>query len=201
MWAYQKRLQYPVNIKTTNPKLAQYIVAQYGGPNGELAASLRYLSQRYSMPDEVTKSLLTDIGTEELAHLEIVGTIVRQLAKNATTEEIENSPFGQYFMKHGRGVYPADSTGVPFDAMAISVSADPIADLVEDLAAEQKARTTYDNLLTLIDDPDIREPLKFLRAREIVHYQRFGEALRLTTDRLDSKNFYAFNPSFIPGKK
>lgn len=136
MWQYQKNLQYPVNIKNTNPKLAQYIVAQYGGPNGELAASLRYLSQRYSMPDEITKSLLTDIGTEELAHLEIVGTIVRQLAKNATTEEIENSPFGAYFMNHGRGVFPADSTGVPFNAMAIAVSADPIADLVEDLAAD-----------------------------------------------------------------
>ncbi len=136
MWQYQKNLQYPVNIKNTNPKLAQYIVAQYGGPNGELAASLRYLSQRYSMPDEITKSLLTDIGTEELAHLEIVGTIVRQLAKNATTEEIENSPFGQYFMNHGRGVFPADSTGMPFNAIAISVSADPIADLVEDLAAD-----------------------------------------------------------------
>ena len=177
MWQYHKRLEYPVNIKTTNPKLAQYIVAQYGGPNGELAASLRYLSQRYSMPDEVTKSLLTDIGTEELAHLEIVGTIVRQLAKNATTEEIENSPFGQYFMNHGRGVYPANSTGVPFDATCLSVSADPIADLVENLAAEQKARAVYDNILRVSDDPDVNDVIKFLREREIVHFQRFGEAL------------------------
>ena len=175
MWQYQKNLQYPVNIKNTNPKLAQYIVAQYGGPNGELAASLRYLSQRYSMPDEITKSLLTDIGTEELAHLEIVGTIVRQLAKNATTEEIENSPFGAYFMNHGRGVFPADSTGVPFNAMAIAVSADRIADLVEDLAAEQKARPVYDNILRVSDDPDVNDVIKFLRQREIVHFQRFGD--------------------------
>ncbi len=183
MWQYQKSLQYPVNIKNTDPKLAQYIVAQYGGPNGELAASLRYLSQRYSMPDEISKALLTDIGTEELAHLEIVGTLVRQLAKNATTDEIENSPFGQYFMNHGRGVYPANSTGVPFDAMAIAVSADPIADLVEDLAAEQKARAVYDNILRVSDDPDVNDVIKFLRQREIVHFQRFGEAL----DNLQNK--------------
>ena len=175
MWQYQKRLQYPVNIKNTNPKLAQYIVSQYGGPNGEIAASLRYLSQRYSMPNEVTKSLLTDIGTEELAHMEIVGAIVRQLAKNATSEEIENSPFGQYFMNHGRGVYPANSTGVPFDATAFSVSADPIADMVENLAAEQKARAVYDNILRVSDDPDVNDVIKFLRQREIVHFQRFGE--------------------------
>ena len=180
MWQYQKNLQYPVNIKNTNQKLAQYIVAQYGGPNGELAASLRYLSQRYAMPDEVTKALLTDIGTEELAHLEIVGTIVRQLAKNATTEEIENSPFGQYFMNHGRGVYPADATGVPWNAMSIAVSADPIADLVEDLAAEQKARAVYDNILRVSDDPDVNDVIKFLRQREIVHFQRFGDPM-LTT--------------------
>jgi len=177
MWSYQKKLQYPVNIKNTNPRLAQYIVAQYGGPNGELAASLRYLSQRFSMPNAMTKALLTDIGTEELAHLEIVGSIVRQLVKNATTEEIENSPFGQYFMNHGRGVYPADATGVPFDANCIAVSADPIADLVENLAAEQKARAVYDNILRVSDDPDVNDVIKFLRQREIVHFQRFGEAL------------------------
>ncbi len=136
MWQYQKRLEYPVNIKNTNPKLAQLIVAQYGGPNGELGASLRYLSQRYSMPDEVSKALLTDIGTEELAHLEIVGTLVRQLVKNATSDEIENSSYGQYFMNHGRGVYPANADGMPFDANALAVTGDPIADLVEDLAAD-----------------------------------------------------------------
>lgn len=177
MWSYHKKLQYPVNIKGTDPKLAQYIVAQYGGPNGELAASLRYLSQRYSMPNEMTKALLTDIGTEELAHLEIVGSIVRQLVKNATTEEIENSPFGQYFMNHGRGVYPADATGVPFDANCLAVSGDPIADLTENLAAEQKARAVYDNILRVSDNPDVNDVIKFLRQREIVHFQRFGEPM------------------------
>lgn len=177
MWTYQKKLEYPVNIKNTNPKLAAYIVSQYGGPNGELGASLRYLSQRYSMPDDISKALLTDIGTEELAHLEIVGTIVRQLAKNATDEEISNSPFGAYFMNHGKGVYPANSTGVAFDAMALAVSGDPIADLTEDLAAEQKARAVYDNILRVSDDPDVNDVIKFLREREIVHFQRFGEAL------------------------
>lgn len=177
MWSYQKRLQYPVRIQNTNPRLAQYIVAQYGGPNGELGASLRYLSQRFSMPNEMTKALLTDIGTEELAHLEIVGSIVRQLVKNATTDEIENSPFAPYFMNHGRGVYPADATGMPFDANSIAVSGDPIADLTEDLAAEQKARAVYDNILRVSDDPDVNDVIKFLRQREIVHFQRFGEAL------------------------
>lgn len=183
MWQYQKKLQYPVNIKNTNPRLAQYIVAQYGGPNGEMGAALRYLSQRYSMPDEISKSLLTDIGTEELAHLEIVGTIVRQLAKNATIEEIENSPFGAYFMNHGRGVYAANADGAPFDALAFAVTADPITDLTEDLAAEQKARAVYDNILRVSDDPDVNDVIKFLRQREIVHFQRFGEAL----DRIQNK--------------
>lgn len=196
MWSYQKKLQYPVNIKNANPKLAQFVVAQYGGPNGELGASLRYLSQRFSMPNEMTKALLTDIGTEELAHLEIVGSVVRQLAKNATTTEIENSPFGQYFMNHGRGVYPADATGVPFDATAIAVSGDPIADLVENLAAEQKARAVYDNILRVSDDPDVNDVIKFLRQREIVHFQRFGEAL----DRLQNQ-IYEKNKFYIGNKK
>lgn len=177
MWSYQKKLQYPVNIKNTNPRLAQYIISQYGGPDGELGASLRYLSQRYSMPNDMTKGLLTDIGTEELAHLEIVGSIVRQLVKNATTDEIENSPFGQYFINHGRGVYPADAAGVPFNAASIAVSGDPITDLTEDLAAEQKARAVYDNILRVSDDPDVNDVIKFLRQREIIHFQRFGEAL------------------------
>lgn len=190
MWQYQKKLQYPVNIKKTNPKLAQYIIAQYGGPDGELGAALRYLSQRYSMPNEVTKGLLTDIGTEELAHLEIVGTLVRQLVKNATTEEIENSPFGAYFINHGRGVYPAGSTGTPFDAFAIAVSGDPITDLVEDLAAEQKARAVYDNILRVSDDPDVSDVIKFLRQREIVHFQRFGEALDQIQNKPVSRNTF-----------
>lgn len=170
---------------------------QLGGPNGELGASLRYLSQRYSMPDGMTKALLTDIGTEELAHLEIVGTIVRQLAKNATDEEIENSPFGAYFMNHGRGVYPANSSGEAFNAMSIAVSGDPIADLVEDLAAEQKARAVYDNILRVSDDPDVNDVIKFLRQREIVHFQRFGEAKR----KLSSKLIAHYLRSFATTKK
>lgn len=201
MWKYEKKLQYPINIKNPNPKYAQIIISQYGGPDGELGASMRYLTQRYSMPYDEVKGLLTDIGTEELAHLEMVCAMVYQLTKNLTPEEIKKSGFDKYFVDHTTAVYPVAASGLPWTATYIQAKGDIITDLHEDLAAEQKARTTYDNLLTLIDDPDIREPLKFLRAREIVHYQRFGEALRLTTDRLDSKNFYAFNPSFIPGKK
>jgi len=175
MWIYQKKLEYPVNIKNPNPQLASFIISQYGGPHGEIGASLRYLSQRYSMPDAVTKATLTDIGTEELAHLEIVGTIVTQLAKKASTTEIENSNLGAYFIDHGRGVYPVSAAGNPFSAETFSVTGDPIADLVEDLAAEQKARATYDNILRVSDDPDVNDVIKFLRAREVVHFQRFGE--------------------------
>ncbi len=183
MWNYHKKLQYPIKIKNTNPKLASYIISQYGGPNGEIAASLRYLSQRYHMEDDVCKAILTDIGTEELAHLEMVGTIVHQLTKNLKESEIENSPFGAYYIDHGKGVYPSNASGVPLNLTAINVMGDPIADLVEDLAAEQKARVVYDNILTVSDDPDVNDVIKFLRQREIVHFQRFGEAL----DRLQSK--------------
>lgn len=200
MWKYEKKLQYPVNIKNPNPKYAQIIISQYGGPDGELGASMRYLTQRYSMPYDEVKGVLTDIGTEELAHLEMVCAMVHQLTKNLSVEEIKKSGFDKYFVDHTTAVYPVAATGEPWTASYIQAKGDIITDLHEDLAAEQKARTTYDNLLNLIDDPDIREPLKFLRAREVVHYQRFGEALRLTTDRLDSKNFYAFNPGFIPRK-
>lgn len=195
MWQYQKKLQYPVNIKNANPKLASYVVAQYGGPNGELGASLRYLSQRFSMPDGMTKGLLTDIGTEELAHLEIVGSLVRQLAKNATDREIEESPFGAYFINHGRGVFPADSTGVPFNAASIAVSGDPITDLTENLAAEQKARAVYDNILRVSDDPDVSDVIKFLRQREIVHFQRFGEAKRKLTSKQKAHSLCCFAAS------
>ena len=177
MWMYQKKLEYPVNIKNTNPKLASYIVSQYGGPHGEIGASLRYLSQRFSMPNGITKAILTDIGTEELAHLEIVGAIITQLTKNASTSEIENSPFGAYYIDHGKGVYPVSASGTPFSAGTISVTGDPIADLVEDLAAEQKARATYDNILRISDDPDVNDVIKFLREREVVHFQRFGEPI------------------------
>ena len=196
MWVYEKKLQYPINIKRTNPELAKIIISQYGGPDGELSASLRYLSQRFSMPYPELKAILTDIGTEELAHLEMIGAIVYQLTKNLSIEEIKKSGFDQYFVDHTTGIYPSSAAGVPFTAAYIQSKGDPITDLHEDLAAEQKARTTYDNILRFCDDPDVKDAIKFLRQREVVHYQRFGEALRILTDKLDSKNFYAFNPSF-----
>ena len=196
MWIYEKKLQYPVRIKNPNPALAKLIISQYGGPHGELGASLRYLSQRYSTPYPELRAILTDIGTEELAHLEMVGTIVYQLTRNLTQEEIQKQGFDAYFIDHTTGVYPVAASGAPFSAACIAVTGDTLADINEDLAAEQKARVTYDNILRFADDPDVRDPIKFLREREIVHYQRFGEGLRIATDRLDSKNFYAFNPSF-----
>ncbi|MBE5865026.1 MAG: manganese catalase family protein [Lachnospiraceae bacterium] len=196
MWSYEKRLQFPVNIKEPNAKLAQVIISQFGGPDGELAASMRYLSQRYSVTDRRVAGLLTDIGTEELAHLEMVGAIVHQLTRNLSMEEIEKSGFDKYYVDHTLGVWPQAAGGVPFNACEFQVKGDVITDLVEDMAAEQKARSTYDNILRLIKDPDVCEPIKFLRQREIVHFQRFGEALRMTQDGLNSKNFYAFNPGF-----
>lgn len=196
MWSYEKKLQYPVNIKNPNPKYAQIIMEQYGGPDGEASASLRYLTQRYGQPYNEVKGMLTDIGTEELAHMEMICAMVHQLTRNLTPEEINASGFAPYFVSHTNGVYQAAANGVPWTATYYQSKGDVITDLHEDLAAEQKARVTYDNLLRLIDDPDITDPLKFLREREVVHYQRFGEALRLTTDRLDCRNFYAFNPSF-----
>ena len=196
MFIYEKKLQYPVKIANPNPKYAQIIISQYGGPDGELGASLRYLSQRYSMPYAELKGLLTDIGTEELGHLEMIGAIVHQLTRNLTPEEIKRSGFDTYFVDHTAGVYPTAASGFPWSASSMQSKGDLITDLTENMAAEQKARTTYDNILRLVDDPDVREPIKFLRAREIVHFQRFGEGLRLATDKMDSKNFYAFNPSF-----
>lgn len=196
MWQYQKKLEYPVNIKNPNPALARLIISQYGGPDGEAGASLRYLSQRYGMPYPELKAILTDIGTEELAHLEMVSAIVYQLTRNLSEKEIMCSGFAPYYTDHTTGIYPVAASGEAFSALTFQSTGDVLADLHEDLAAEQKARLTYDNLLRLVDDPDVREPLKFLRARELAHYQRFGEGLRLTTDRLNSKNFYAFNPSF-----
>lgn len=166
---------YPVKIKNKNPQLAKFIIAQYGGPDGELAASLRYLSQRYSMPTPETKGILNDIGTEELAHLEMVGAIVYQLTRDLNSDIVKNSGFGDYFINHSTGIYPANTNGSPFNAFSIAVSGDPIADLNEDLAAEQKARATYDNILRVSDDPDVNDAIKFLREREIVHYQRFGD--------------------------
>ena len=196
MWNYEKRLQFPINIKEPNAKLAQVIISQYGGPDGEMGASMRYLSQRYSMPYKEVAGLLTDIGTEELGHLEMVATIVHQLTRNLSMEEIEKSGFANYYVDHTIGVWPQAAGGVPFNACEFQSKGDAITDLFENMAAEQKARSTYDNILRLIKDPDICEPIKFLRAREVVHYQRFGEALRITQDHLNSKNFYAFNPGF-----
>ena len=196
MFVYEKKLQYPVRIKNTNPKLAAAIISQYGGPDGELGASLRYLSQRYSMPYPELKGLLTDIGTEELGHLEMVGAIVHQLTRNLTEDQIKSAGFDTYFVDHTAGVYPQFASGTPWMAATMQVKGDLIADLTEDLAAEQKARVTYDNILRLSDDPDVNDVIKFLRAREIVHFQRFGEGLRLARDKMDEKNVYFINPSF-----
>lgn len=196
MFVYDKKLQYPVKIAKTNPKLASIIISQYGGADGELAASLRYLSQRYAMPFDELKGLLTDIGTEELGHLEMVGAIVHQLTRNLKDGQLEASPFAQYFVDHTAGVYPASAAGVPFTAAYIGVKGDPICDLTEDLAAEQKARVTYDNILRLSDDPDVNDVIKFLREREIVHFQRFGEAIQLLREKLNQKNVYYMNPAF-----
>ena len=196
MWIYDKKLQYPVKIKNPNPKLATFIVSQIGGPDGELGASMRYLQQRYAMPYDEVKGILTDVGTEELAHMEMVSAIIHQLTRNLSEEEIKNSPFAPYFVDHTTGVYPASAAGIPFDAKYVGVKGDVIADLNEDLAAEQKARVTYDNILRMVDDPDVREPIKYLRQRELVHYQRFGDALRVAQDQMDSKNFYAYNPAY-----
>lgn len=196
MFVYEKKLQYPVKIKNTNPQLAALIISQYGGPDGELGASLRYLSQRYSMPWAELKGLLTDIGTEELGHLEMIGTIVHQLTRNLTEEQIRSGGFAPYFLDHTTGVYPTAASGSPWNAAGMAVKGDVIADLTEDLAAEQKARVTYDNILRMSDDPDVNDAIKFLRAREVVHFQRFGEGLRLAKDKLDEKNVYYLNPSF-----
>lgn len=196
MFVYEKKLQYPVRIKNPNPALAKFIISQYGGPDGELGASLRYLSQRYSMPFPELKALLTDIGTEELGHLEMIGTIVHQLTRDMTPEQIKKAGFETYFVDHTAGVYPTAASGSPWDAAGIAVTGDVIGDLSEDMAAEQKARVTYDNILRLSDDPDVNDAIRFLREREIVHFQRFGEGLRRAMDKMDQRNIYAVNPAF-----
>lgn len=195
MFVYEKKLQYPVKIKNCNPKLASIVISQYGGPDGELGASLRYLSQRYSMPYPELKGLLTDIGTEELGHLEMVGTIVHQLTRNLTEEQRKSDGFAPYFVDHTQSVYPQSAGGVPWSATMMQVKGDPITDLSEDMAAEQKARTTYDNILLLSDDPDVNDVIKFLRAREIVHFQRFGEAMQKLREKLNERNIYYMNPA------
>ena len=196
MFVYEKKLQFPVKIATPNPKLAAFIISQYGGPDGELGASMRYLSQRYAMPYAEAKGLLTDIGTEELSHLEMVAAIVHQLTRNLTDEQVKANPnFAAYFVDHTAGVYPTAASGFPWTAASMAVKGDPIADLTEDLAAEQKARVTYDNILRLSDDPDVNDVIKFLREREIVHFQRFGEAIELLRRKLNQRNVYAMNPA------
>ena len=199
MWEYLKQLEYPIRIRKPDARAAKIILSQYGGPNGELGASLRYLSQKHAMPDRRVAGLLNDIGTEELAHLEMIGTIVRQLTRNLTIEQIKEGGFDAYFTDHTTGIWPANASGVPWSAGMIQSLGDPLADLAEDMGAEQKARVTYDNILKLIDDPDVCDPIRFLREREIVHFQRFGDALRVAQDKLDCKNFYACNPGFDKG--
>ena len=196
MFVYQKKLQYPVKIKNPNPALAKIIITQYGGPNGELGASMRYLSQRFAMPSDVVKGVLTDIGVEELGHLEMVGALVHQLTRNMTPEEIRKQGFDAYFVDHTAGVYPQAAAGFPWNAVSMAVSGDVIADLTEDMAAEQKARATYDNILRLSDDADVNNVIRFLREREVVHFQRFGEALNIVTDKLDQSNIYFMNPAW-----
>ena len=201
MWTYDKKLQYPVKIARPNPALAKVIITQFGGPDGELAASMRYLSQRYSMPYKEVVGVLNDIGTEELAHMEMVSAIVHQLTRNLTPEQIKASGFDTYFVDHTVGLWPQAASGMPFTSVCFQSKGDAITDLTENMAAEQKARTTYDNIIRLADDPDVLDPIRFLRQREINHFQRFGEALRIVQDNLDSKNFYAFNPEFDKGCK
>lgn len=196
MWKYEKRLQYPVKITKTDPDMARLIISQFGGPDGELSASMRYLSQRYVMPYKEVAGLLTDIGTEELGHMEMVCSIIYQLTKNLTPEEIKASGFDAYYIDHTTGLWPQAAGGIPNNACEYQSKGDPITDLFEDMAAEQKARSTYENLLRLVKDQEVADPLRFLRQREIIHFQRFGEGLRIVQDNLNSKNFYAFNPAF-----
>ena len=196
MFVYEKKLQYPVRIANPNPKLAAVIISQYGGPDGELGASLRYLSQRNSMPYPQLKGLLTDIGTEELGHLEMVGTLVHQLTRNLKDTDVRMAEFAPYFVDHTTGVYPQFASGYPWSASTMQVTGDVIGDLTEDLSAEQKARVTYDNILRLSDDPDVNDVIRFLREREIVHFQRFGEAIQLAKEKMDQKNIYFTNPAF-----
>lgn len=197
MWVYEKKLQYPVRIKNPNPALAKVTISQVGGPHGELGAANRYLQQRYSMPDDRIKGMFTDIGTEELGHIEMVSSIIYQLTRNLSEAEIKRSGFDVYFVDHTTGVYPQAASGTPFSAGTFAVAGDVFADIHENLAAEQKARLSYDNILRLVDDPDVKDPIRFLREREIVHYQRFGDALRIAQDKFtDKSNFYLYNPAF-----
>ena len=196
MFVYEKRLQFPVKIKNTNPNTARLIISQYGGPDGELSASMRYLAQRYTMPVKKVGGLLTDIGVEELNHMELICSMVYQLTRDLSEEDVKKAGFDAYYIDHTKGLWPQAAAGVPFTSLEFQSKGDAITDLHENLAAEQKAKTVYDNLLRVISDPDVVAPLKFLRAREIVHFQRFGEALEMTKTSLAGKNFYHFNMEF-----
>lgn len=196
MWSYDKHLIYPVKIKRPDAKAAKVIMSQLGGPHGELGAATRYLSQRYSCPFGEIIGTLTDVGTEELAHVEMVSAILYQLTQDLTVDQIKAQGFDQYFVDHTIGIWPQAASGSAFSAETLASTGDLFADLHEDLAAEQKARLSYDNILRLVDDPDVKDAIRFLREREIVHFQRFGEALRTAQEKVDSKNFYAFNPEF-----
>ena len=200
MWNYEKRLEYPVNITTPNPKIAQIIMSQYGGPDGEMGASMRYLSQRFTAPNRIVAGVLNDVGTEELAHLEMVSTIVHQLTANLTVEEIENQGFADYYVDHAVGIWPQSAGGIPFNSCEFQSKGDPITDLFEDLAAEQKARATYEHLMTLTDDKSILDPLNFLREREIVHYQRFGECLEIVQGIQSGSKRRVFSASMRSGR-
>lgn len=197
MWTYDRFLEYPVKIRATDPAAAKIIITQIGGPDGEAGAATRYLNQRYEMPDRRVAGILTDIGTEELGHEEIVAALITQLTRRLSTDEIKRSGFDTYFVDHTTGVYPQAASGMPFSAATLQVTGDVFADLHEDLAAEQKARLTYDNILRLVDDPDVKDVIRFLREREIVHYQRFAEAIAMTQETFADKcNFYLYNPAF-----
>ena len=196
MWIYEKKLQFPVNITCPDAKAAAVIISQLGGPDGEMSASLRYLSQRYTMPDARLQALLSDIGTEELAHVEIISAILYQLCDGLSVQQIKDAGLDAYFVDHTLGIYPQSAAGVPFTASYFQSKGDPITDLTEDMAAEQKARTTYDNILRLVDNEEVKKVIRFLRAREIVHYQRFAEGLEYLKTKLDPDNVYICNPSF-----
>lgn len=190
MWIYEKKLQYPVRVTGKDVQMAKFLITQYGGPDGELSAALRYLNQRYTMPTGKSKGLLTDIGTEEMAHLEIIATMVYRLIKDASPEEMRAAGLGGHYAQHDNALFYVDGNGVPWTAAYIQATGDPITDLHEDMAAEQKARTTYEHLINLTDDPGIKDTLRFLREREVVHFQRFGEALVNVQDYLEKKRYY-----------
>lgn len=190
MWLYEKKLEHPVKVAGPNPRLAKDIITQYGGPDGELAASLRYLTQRYTMPISQAKGVLTDIGTEELAHMEIVASLVFNLTKDATVEQIKAAGLDDYYADHDKALYFVNASGMPWTATYIQSKGDPVTDLHEDLAAEEKARSTYEHLINLSDDPDASQVLKWLREREIVHFQRFGETLMLVQEWKEGRKYF-----------